>query len=77
MPIKNFFKLENESFFTAFLLISEAYTIWSKNNDINSLKDTAISIDVENKLFIDEMTNLKFLDFIFWKRANVDAKSGK
>ena len=75
VPIKNFFKLENESFFTAFLLISEAYTIWSKNNDVNSLKDRAIRIDVENKLFIDEMTNLKFLDFIFWKRANIDAKT--
>ena len=53
VPIKFFFKLENESFFTAFLLLSEAYTIWSKNNDINSLKDRAISIDTENKLFID------------------------
>ena len=31
--------------------------------------------DTKNELFIDEMTDLKFLDFIFWKRANVDAKT--
>jgi hypothetical protein len=76
IPIKNYFGLENESFFTAFILISEGYRSWLKENRIllGSLKREAKGLDITNVLFIEKMTDLKFLDFIFWKRANIDAK---
>jgi len=71
-PIKNYFGLRNESFFVAFLVISESYNKWIKNNKslINKIRENLQEID-SNKIFdFNKLTDLKILDLIFWKKAN-------
>ncbi|MDB5003900.1 MAG: hypothetical protein JWQ34_2125 [Mucilaginibacter sp.] len=71
-PIKNYFGLKNESFFMAFIIISNAYKFWLKNNipAINKIRNEILLIDKDNILIENKLTNLKVLDLIFWVEAN-------
>lgn len=65
-PIKQYFRLEKESFYIAFIVINKAYQEWAEENpiDMEEIKSGIESFVKTN------MTNLKILDFIFWYIAN-------
>ena len=71
-PIKNYFGLKNESFFTAFIIMSNAYQSWLMNNNqmIYEIRNKLISIDNNNILVAEKLTDMKILDLIFWVEAN-------
>jgi len=71
-PIKNYLGLGKDSFFIAFIVISQAYREWSDNNKdlIDKIRKGLIIIDKSNKLPNDKITNLKLLDLIFWTKAD-------
>ena len=70
-PIKGYFGLRNESFYIAFIVISNAYQEWSMENPLlmsqirNELNDNKVG-----RVFSAKMTDLKLLDLIFWYEAN-------
>ena len=70
-PIKNYFGLGKESFFMAFIIVSQAYQEWAKENPVIMRK---IRNEFENnstaKPYSTKMTNLKLLDLIFWDHTN-------
>lgn len=72
-PIKKHFKLEHESYFVAFIVISNAYKKWADNNKVllAELKDGFAKADeagyIEKCEYINEM---KILNMIFWSEAN-------
>lgn len=70
-PIKNYLGLRKESFYIAFVVISQAYKDWACENP--SLMQQ-IRMELENdeigKSFSIKMTDLKLLDLIFWYQAN-------
>ena len=72
-PIKNYFDLKNESFFVAFLIISESYLQWIKNHKslINEIRENMQKIDSNHIFDFEKLTDLKILDLIFWKKANI------
>jgi hypothetical protein len=76
-PIKNYFGLQRESFYIAFIIVSQAYQEWAKENHVlmqeirNELEHNLIA-----KPFSPKMTNLKLLDMIFWYQTNVVSKNG-
>lgn len=67
-PIKQYFGLEKESFYIAFIVINKAYQEWI---DENLLAMKEIKSEIETFVKTD-MTNLKILDFIFWYKANIE-----
>ncbi len=70
-PIKNYFGLKGESFYVAFLIVSNAYNNWV--NEHSSIIDnirTQLELDNIGKSFSPSFTNLKLLDLIFWYIAN-------
>ncbi len=70
-PIKDYFGLKKESFYVAFVVISQAYKEWSMdNNDIMSKIKLELESFVKGKTFNSDMTDLKLLDLIFWGQAN-------
>ncbi len=70
-PIKDYFGLKKESFYIAFVVISQAYKEWSIENDgiINKIKMELerFAKDISPN---SDMTDLKLLDLIFWYQAN-------
>ena len=70
-PIKDYFGLGRESFYIAFIVISQAYKEWSNENS-----DIMGKIKMELESFAKDippnfdMTDLKLLDLIFWHQAN-------
>ncbi len=72
-PIKNYFGLKNESFFIAFNLISKSYIEWIKGNKylIEKIRENLKEIDTGEIFLYGKLTDLKILDLIFWKKANV------
>jgi hypothetical protein len=70
-PIKNYLGLRKESFYIAFVVISQAYKEWASENP-NLMQQ--IRMELENdkigKSFSNKMTDLKLLDLIFWYQAN-------
>jgi hypothetical protein len=71
-PIKNYFGLKNESFFAAFIIISDAYKFWLKNNKqgIERIRNEIDALDKNNILPNGQLTDIKILDLIFWVEAN-------
>lgn len=71
-PIKKYFGLQGESFFIAFLVISKAYKIWARENPkiIKNIRKEFKRIDSTGFFQHDKMTDLKFLDLVFWIKAN-------
>jgi hypothetical protein len=71
-PIKNHFKLNKESFYLSFLIISSQYKKWCEENQsiIELIKSELKAIDSENIIDFDKLTDLKLLDLIFWSKAN-------
>lgn len=72
-PIKNYFGLMNESFFIAFCIISKVYREWTKENKnlVKKIRQRLKKIDKQGIIANNETTDLKLLDLIFWKKANV------
>ena len=70
-PIKNYFGLGKESFYVAFIIVSQAYQEWSAENHIlmkrirNEFEKNTIARPYSNK-----MSDLKLLDMIFWYQSN-------
>ena len=71
-PIKNYFGLKNESFFVAFLIVSKSYRVWAERESatINSIRREFKKLDANHFFQHDKMSDLKFLDLIFWTKAN-------
>lgn len=66
-PIRNHFKLGKESFYLSFLIISSQYKKWCEENQpiIEAIKTEFKSIDSENIINFERLTDLKLLDLIF------------
>ncbi len=77
-PIKNYFGLERESFYLAFIIVSNAYQEWVKENPI-LMQDIRNELErnLSAKSYSGKMTNLKLLDMIFWYQTNVVIKNGQ
>lgn len=71
-PIKIHFGLSKESFFIAFIIISDTYKLWAYDNKelIKCIRDKILTFDIGNILKSDNLTDLKILDLIFWSIAN-------
>lgn len=76
-PIKNYFGLNKESFYVAFIIVSQAYEEWARENPIlmqkirNEFEKNSVA-----KTYSAKMTNLKLLDMIFWYQANKAGENG-
>jgi hypothetical protein len=71
-PIKDLLGLGKESFYIAFIIISNAYREWAyENADIMNVIRYEFSRDNIAEPFKIKMTNLKLLDLIYWHQANV------
>lgn len=73
-PIKNeYFKLQNESFFISFLVISAAYKQWANDNRgiIQEIRNKIKQADKKDIIKPERLTDLKLLDLIFWSKANL------
>jgi hypothetical protein len=70
-PIRNYFGLNKESFYIAFLATSRAYKEWAGENArlLHRIRRELKQVDKTAKLS-DRMTDLKLLDLIFWYEAN-------
>jgi hypothetical protein len=70
-PIKDYLGLRRESFYIAFVVISQAYKEWVSENPYLMQQ---IRMELENnkigKPFSNKMTDLKLLDLVFWYQAN-------
>ncbi|MHB8260990.1 MAG: hypothetical protein ACYDCN_11295 [Bacteroidia bacterium] len=71
IPIRNYFKLKDESYFVAFIVVSTAYKIWATNNK-ERIENMKILM---KKSKFDGVTDLKLLNLIFWSVA--DKEKGK
>ena len=71
-PIKNYFKLDKESFYLSFLVISSEYKNWAiqNQNTIKLLKSKIETLDTDKVIDLNKLTDLKLLDLIFWSKAN-------
>ncbi len=70
-PIKEHFGLGSESFFIAFIILSNAYKEWaSENPDLMQQIRMEIEHNQIGQSFSAKMTDLKLLDLIFWFQAN-------
>jgi hypothetical protein len=70
-PIKNYFGLGKESFYVAFIIVSNAYQEWANENYIlmPQIRNEFDNNPIANPYSL-KMTNLKLLDLIFWYEAN-------
>lgn len=74
-PIKTYFGLARESFYVAFLIISNAYGEWvSENSELLQQIRAELELNKTGKSFSAKMSDLKLLDMIFWYQANVVTK---
>jgi len=74
-PMKDFFGLNNESYFVSMIVISRAFKKWAieNGNIISEFKDLLIDyMAKENHMVIDKtkITDIKVMDTIFWSIAN-------
>lgn len=74
-PIKENLGLKDESFFMAFMIISQGYCKWASMNPglMQHIRGELEKDDI-GRQYSSKMTNLKLLDMIFWHRANVIEK---
>lgn len=75
MPMKDFFGLNNESYFVSMIVISRAFKKWANENGniISEFKDLLIDyMAKENHMVIDKtkITDIKVMNTIFWSIAN-------
>ena len=76
-PIKNYFGLNKESFYVAFIIVSQAYEEWARENPILMQQiRTELEKNSVAKTYSAKMTNLKLLDMIFWCQANKASENG-
>jgi hypothetical protein len=73
-PIKNYFGLSKESFFLAFIIISSEYKHWAEINTdlIRTMSERLKQLDRKQVMNYEKITVLKWLDLVFWSRANPD-----
>jgi len=71
-PIKKFFGLGRESFFVTFIIISEEYKHWTRDNHelVQMIRQRFQMADTTKVLKHEYLTDLKLLDLIFWSKAN-------
>jgi hypothetical protein len=71
-PIKNYFGLKYESFYTSFIVISSAYKNWVLENEdlIKTLRYKFEQKDINGYFEHDKISDMKLLDLIFWSKAN-------
>ncbi|OXA85921.1 hypothetical protein [Flavobacterium hercynium] len=71
-PIRNHFKLNKESFYLSFLIISSQYKKWCEENQsiIQVIREDFKKLDSENVINFEKLTDLKLLDLIFWSKSN-------
>lgn len=71
-PIRDYFGLTKESFFTAFLIISAGYKLWANDNKLllQGIRNEIRLLDREQIIKHERLTDLKLLDLIFWSKAN-------
>lgn len=75
MPMKEYFKLNNESYFVSMLVISNAFKKWANENrnTVDEFNRLLVNYMNENhSLSIDksQVTDIKVMDTIFWSIAN-------
>ena len=74
IPIKKFFRLEHESYFIAFIVISGAYKKWAIENSefLHELKSEFIKSDNAGYMKKKEsmINEMKILNLIFWSESN-------
>jgi len=72
-PIKKYFGLNNESFIISFFIISRVYKTWAIDNkkSIEIIRKGFREIDRDGIMNHEKITDLKLLDLIFWKKANI------
>lgn len=72
-PIKEYLGLRRESFFVAFVIISQVYREWATNNInlMNTIRESLLEADTEIVFDHERITDLKILDLIFWSKANL------
>lgn len=70
-PIKSLFGLGSESFYIAFVIVSNAYREWaSENSDLMQQIRIELERNEIGQPFSAKMTDLKLLDLVFWYQAN-------
>lgn len=71
-PIKNYFGLEKESFYMAFMIISSEYKAWIIENPVmlKSIREQIRKIDAEKIIVQEKLTDMKIMDLLFWRIAN-------
>ncbi len=77
--VKNYFGLKSEGFFMSFLVICDAYKQWTADNSklIAGIKENFKSIDTKEIFVHDQITDLKLLDLIFWRKADTQERVRK
>jgi hypothetical protein len=78
-PIKTFFDLKKETFFSSFLALSQAYREYATENPdiLKTLRFKLQEADVNNEVHLEKCSDLKILDLIFWVMANKSEKLEK
>lgn len=71
-PIKNYFGLDKESFYIAFMIISAEYKTWIIKNPemIKSIREHIEKIDTDGIIVQEKLTDMKIMDLLFWRIAN-------
>lgn len=74
-PIKNYFGLEKESFYIAFMIISLEYKAWINENPktIKSIREQIQQTDTKGIIKQEKLTDMKIMDLLFWRKANKKA----
>ena len=76
-PVKDYFKLQNESFFISFFVISDAYRKWAKEHLelLSSIRTQINYADKQNCLQVNKLSDMKLFDLIF--RINATPKDSQ
>lgn len=71
-PIKKFFGLEKETFYSSFLAVSQAYREYAEENPdvLQRLRYLLSKADTNNEIHLETCSDLKILDLVFWVMAN-------
>jgi hypothetical protein len=81
IPLRKYFKLEDESYFVSFIVVSNAYKQWANNNGnkarMERLREEFKKADKNNLIQYDKVTDMKLLNLIFWSVADYEIKKRK
>lgn len=71
IQIKNYFKLNNESYFISMIVLSNAFNDWIDRNKEKLEKMKELLNEKNAELYqIKYVSNIRLLNMIFWKEAN-------